>query len=66
MHTREIILSKPSFRKGAGVVISKLTHDMITISVKMWEQSNVYAIIVHQPTADLLSSQIAEGLNANN
>ena len=66
MTVREIILSKPRFRKKNSVVVRKLTQDTAKIKVRMWDQSIVYAVIVPEPTEDLLSAQIAEGYDAEN
>ena len=66
MKTREIITSKPKFRKRNGLTSPTSTHDSIVVQAKMWQQAIVYGVIVDATSADLLSVQIAEGYNADN
>ena len=50
MPVREIILAKPKFRNRRGVVVDEVTHENAKITVNMWEQAIVYAVIVQRPT----------------
>ena len=66
MTAREIILSKPRFSKKNALRVRKLTQNTARIKVRMWDEAIVYAVIVPEPTEDLLSDQIAEGYDAEN
>jgi hypothetical protein len=62
--TREIIPAKPRVRKDCDLLA--VSHDTVTVQVHMWEQAYVYAVILLNPTARPLSSQVIHGLDASN
>jgi hypothetical protein len=61
--TREIIPAKPRVRKDCDLLA--VSHDTVTVQVHMWEQAYVYAVILLNPTARPLSSQVIHGLDAS-
>ena len=68
MAVREIILSLPKFRSGEApaVEVIQVTHESVKIRLNFWEQAIGYAIIVEEPTENLLSTQVIEGYDQNN
>ena len=68
MNFREIIFSVPKFREGntEAVEILQATHENIKIRVNFWEQAIASAVIVQQPTENLLSIQVIEGYDQDN
>lgn len=63
----KILPKLPKFRKNdKSVDIITLKHNEATLTVKMEEESTVYAVIVKNSTENLQTDQIIEGLNASN
>ena len=65
MVTREIILSKPSFRENA-VQIMEVAHDRVKFNIHFWEQVYAYGVIVPKFDGALHSSQIVDGYDQDN
>lgn len=64
--TREVILAIPRFRSSNQINVIAATYESVKVSVNLWEQAYVYAVIVPTPTNNLLSAQIAGGYDQDN
>ena len=65
MSSREIILSKPTFRQKA-VETLEVSHDRVKFGIHFWEQVYAYGVIVPKFNGTLHSSQIIDGYDQNN
>ena len=68
MSSREIIISIPEFRSenGPAIKIQKKNFESATVEVHLWEKAYVSAVIVKEPTENLLSAQIIGGYDQDN